>query len=259
MPQFYRPLPPPLLPFINEQPEVEDIMTSYKEMLQSELIWLHPEYPSLLPLPENISMKDDLQSHLQKSRKTGNQIDNSVRELLEEQIFDSPLLPNDEINVLDALEEDDTLAFIKKSLTPQKIPRLVENNPSVAIECLVKLLSDAKNQSEKNEYLSSLVSMDMSLHSMEVVNRLTMHAETDFLPPEFIHLYISNCISSCETIQDRFAQNRLVRLFCVFLQSLIRNKIVKVEELYVEVQAFCIEFSRIREAAALFKLLKSLE
>lgn len=271
---FSRPFPPPSFPLHGyDVDESDQVMTTDAEQaamlehLHAELIWLTPSCHRFLLLP------DDEQD------KAASEQFHKVVGLMKDEAFHRPLAPNERRQIVEILTtsgeatEDEYLGFTllrESGLTPQNLPLLVEHNPLVAHESLVRIL-ESYSEPERKSYLSSLVGMDTSLHSMEVVNRLavaTMNTadaqqgrpenETQpvLLETEYIHLFIGSCIESCSNVQDRHTQNRLVRLVCVFVQSLLRNRILQVDDIFFEVQPFCVEFSRIREANALYRTLQ---
>ena len=236
------------------------------ERAQSEMIWLGPLHHTsrLLMMHPNYSKNQSNATTNNKAKPQDESLDEIIS-ILKNHAFTIPLPPLDERKVLNAISLQSATSSFKimsgAGLSPQSLPRLVENNPLVATECLLLILTSTDDAVAltKTEYLSALAGMDMSIHSMEVVNRLATHSNQQhhdntakqargqkqmeqrhkskkgatvdrLLHPEYIHLYISTCISTCEGMgYDRHLQNKSVRLVCVFLQSLLKNGIISAE------------------------------
>ena len=49
----------------------------------------------------------------------------------------------------------------------------------------------------------------------------------------------------------------MVRLVCVFLSSIIKSRMINLQDVYIDVQAFCIEFPSVKEANGIFKMVQS--
>eukprot|EP00607_Mallomonas_marina_P009897 CAMPEP_0182420730 /NCGR_PEP_ID=MMETSP1167-20130531/5763_1 /TAXON_ID=2988 /ORGANISM="Mallomonas Sp, Strain CCMP3275" /LENGTH=380 /DNA_ID=CAMNT_0024597103 /DNA_START=25 /DNA_END=1171 /DNA_ORIENTATION=- len=124
-PVFARP-PPPML-----------------EVGEGELQWINIDDAPCIVWDTSISQDDSRTSQ--------------VRDLMAAALA-GPLNPTQQQQVISEFKADPKLVY-HCALTPQKLPDLVENNPMIAIECLLKLMGS----NQMTEYLSALVSMDMSL------------------------------------------------------------------------------------------------
>ena len=219
------------------RPDFLRLVPPLHESTEDELTWLEPidvERPTF-HWDAAMCSTGDFQSEMR---------------LLMDRAYQGTLNLQQQQKLLDELKiHPDLLEHV--GFSPKKFPLLVENYPILSVECLAKFFfSD-----QITEYLNALANMETSVHSMEVVNRLSTSIP---LPQEFLHLYISSCIRKCEETKEKSAlQNRFVRLASVFIQSLIRNKVIDVKDFYVQVQGFSLRFPQIKEATSLLQLLQT--
>ena len=67
----------------------------------------------------------------------------------------------------------------------------------VTVEVLMIILKH-ENKVEIAKYLKQMTEIDVTLQSLEVVNRLVTQVE---LPDDFIPYYITRCTKTCENLQ----------------------------------------------------------
>ncbi|KRZ19987.1 CCR4-NOT transcription complex subunit 11, partial [Trichinella pseudospiralis] len=185
----------------------------------------------------------------------------SVPEQLSDRIFDAQLEQAMEIfktalestlplknaaQLIEIIRGDRFELFLNNiDLNSDQFSALVELNPQISVEILLKLNSIQR----ADEYFSKLLCIKISLQSLEGTS----------LPCGFLLKFVLQCFAFCSQAKDRFVQGNLVRLISLFTVSLLNRKLLAVEEIMIEAQTFCLEFSDVVEAADLYKLLKELE
>jgi hypothetical protein len=228
------------------QPEYLRLVPPLHESSIDELVWLMPDDDD----DDNNNSNKHNRSLLtwDSSICIIHSIHEEIRQLMD-RAYQGTLNLQQQQKLIDELDtHPDFIEHI--GLSPSNLHLLVEHSPSISIQCLLKLISTDR----MNEYLLTFIDMEMSLHSIEVINRLSTSI---VLPQEFLQRYISTCIQTCEKTKDKYLQNRFVRLVSVFIQSLIRNKVIDIKALFMEMRDFALQFRRIKEATALFQLLQT--
>lgn len=136
------------------------------------------------------------------------------------------------------LQMDKELVF-HIEMTPAKLPDLLINNPPIALELLVCMTHTA----EITKYYDVLSSMKLSTSLLEVFNGLSHHVE---FPQEFIRLFLKNCMHQCSqsataSTESKVNKNRMVRLVIVFLQNILKQKVINFEDISMDIKQFCME------------------
>eukprot|EP01029_Cantina_marsupialis_P011653 TRINITY_DN2592_c0_g1_i1.p1 TRINITY_DN2592_c0_g1~~TRINITY_DN2592_c0_g1_i1.p1 ORF type:complete len:447 (-),score=90.05 TRINITY_DN2592_c0_g1_i1:2071-3411(-) len=218
------------------EPEIDVPLPPMMPPDADEFIWLLPREPEFFSWDQSVDT------------------DNFPLQRIMDDAITSELSDADMKQLTSAMEDDSSLVGQLVFPSPDKIEGLVLKNKELAAEVLAYLVTSPSQP----EYLSALLKMQVSFASMDVVNALSQKVS---LPVEFVLIFISNCIRSCDVVgqnmhTDSETRLRLVRQVCEFIKALLERKIVPQQDVSVEVQAFCVNHKTQREARALYRKLR---
>ena len=192
---------------------------------------------------------------------------------------EAPVAPMRQAAAAGALRRNAALAGVVAA-DAVAFAKMTDLNPPVAAAVL---LATARVPSARVARLPTLLGVlleNVGVHAMEVVAKAfeetretrssgekgrTGADENPFPGESFLTPFVAKCVRRCVDRGDERpagstrSQHASARLTCMFLQVLLRERHVNAADLPAEVESFCVEFMSVKEAADLFRLVKSLQ
>ncbi|CAJ0935902.1 unnamed protein product, partial [Mesorhabditis belari] len=124
-------------------------------------------------------------------------------------------------------------------ISPGKIPPLIENNSKVSTEVLSYILKFEKDRI--NTIIGVLMTMDFSVQCADLIRKV--YKMVPDLPVEPLIIYIRHLFQVCQDSSKPYLQIRLVRITAMLVATLLKDKVIKTEELYADINMFCLQFA----------------
>lgn len=243
---------------------------------------LEPQWMNLMTSPVHLVERHGIGDHGQKEKaKSVNVVppDEQFHNLLSKALKQQ-LLPLEQDNLIKFMKSigdfDENMVLLHSLVTPSNLQDITANNANVTVEILIKFIEF--NHQSLDEYFLALANMPVSIQSMETITQLLTRnrnqisqrkgqkqtqgrscQQATLFPKQYLHLYIANGISAVDRLSDQsdraLIRTRLVRLLCVFIQSLIRNGVWNTEGddiSSVEVKNFLSDNLAIHDAQQLY-------
>jgi hypothetical protein len=135
-------------------------------------------------------------------------------------------------------------------LQQEELEVIVRNNTDLASALLPHLIACFPEA----DFYGMFLKLPLTHYTLDMVRKLTLYPGFTY-PKEKLHMFISHCIRVTEATKEAYFQHRLVRLVCFFIHALLQGQAIRPQDIIIEVQPFCVEFSRINAASGLYRSL----